>query len=419
MRKQLFREKALEKLASPDNIHELVQITSARSWLVLAGISFLVFAFVIWAIFGKIPKTVSGQGMLIQTGGIVEMNALGGGIVKKVLVKEGDLVKKNDTIAIIAQPETEIQINNLQKKLQNLKEKRKKFVQNNVTNKEYKKLLLEKYFLEEQIAQTEQLQKALQERIEREAQIVKEKNIINHSFIEIKRQQAEIDRINAKYDSIWYVINQKLSFLNTPEEAQIEAYDNEINENQRIFDELYAKFNISTYIKSGYEGKVVEIMAKQGQLLEAGALIASLEVENTQPQTEALQAMVYIPAQDGKKVLPKMKAKIAPSTVKVEEYGFIEGEVISVSEYPSTKQGMMRILSNADLVEAFSKGSPPIAVKIKLYTNPQTFSKYKWTSKAGPPIKIRSGTLCEAHIVVYQQTPITLLFPFLKENINL
>ncbi|NJO02947.1 MAG: NHLP bacteriocin system secretion protein [Bacteroidia bacterium] len=129
--------------------------------------------------------------------------------------------------------------------------------------------------------------------------------------------------------------------------------------------------------------------------------------------SSALEAIIYVSPDEGKKVNPNMIARIAPSTVKIEEYGYIEGIVRKVSEYPSTRLGMVRVLGNEDLVSTFSRHQSPIAIVVEL-KRAKTSSGYRWTSAEGPEIAIKAGTFCEANVIIARQRPISLLFPFLK-----
>jgi hypothetical protein len=68
MSQKLFRRKALEKLASPEQLDQLMSITTPRGWLTLLGLGVLLLAAGLWSVFGSIPTTVSGDGVLILSG---------------------------------------------------------------------------------------------------------------------------------------------------------------------------------------------------------------------------------------------------------------------------------------------------------------------------------------------------------------
>jgi len=130
-----------------------------------------------------------------------------------------------------------------------------------------------------------------------------------------------------------------------------------------------------------------------------------------------LQAVIYVPAADGPKVQTKMAAQVTPSTVKREEFGFMFAEVAYVSDYPATAQSMMLLLRNETLVKELAGNTPPTEIRAALIPA-DNFSGYRWTSPAGPPVRVKSGTLCTAEIVVDQQRPLSLVIPALKKSVG-
>jgi multidrug efflux pump subunit AcrA (membrane-fusion protein) len=97
---KLFRKAALERLSSPEKLDELMQITNPRSWLVLLGIGLLLGGVVIWGIVGRIPTTVSGQGILtFVSDTVLPVQSLDRGTVEDVFVTPGESIQQGDVIA--------------------------------------------------------------------------------------------------------------------------------------------------------------------------------------------------------------------------------------------------------------------------------------------------------------------------------
>jgi multidrug efflux pump subunit AcrA (membrane-fusion protein) len=97
----LFRKVALERLSSPEQLDQLMQVTTPRGWLAMIGLAALLLVALIWGIFGSIPTTVSGQGILLRGSGIQRISAGKAGQVSKILVKAGDSVKQGQPVANI------------------------------------------------------------------------------------------------------------------------------------------------------------------------------------------------------------------------------------------------------------------------------------------------------------------------------
>jgi hypothetical protein len=63
MKQQIYRQEALDRLSSPDQLDQLMPLTNPRGWIALAGAGLLLLAGVLWAVFGTITVTVDGEGV--------------------------------------------------------------------------------------------------------------------------------------------------------------------------------------------------------------------------------------------------------------------------------------------------------------------------------------------------------------------
>jgi len=167
-----------------------------------------------------------------------------------------------------------------------------------------------------------------------------------------------------------------------------------------------------TYLSSPHAGRVVEVMMDEGDFLQQGARILNIEPSNT-----TLEVVLYAPFADGKKVRTTMDVEIALSTVRPEEYGYLLGRVKSVSAFPMTEQGMVRVLGGSDVARQFSLGGQPYEITVELLTDPESPNGYRWSSR-GPDVRVESGTACNGRIVVERQRPINLVIPFLKRSLG-
>ncbi|HBQ26617.1 MAG TPA: NHLP bacteriocin system secretion protein, partial [Syntrophomonas sp.] len=170
-------------------------------------------------------------------------------------------------------------------------------------------------------------------------------------------------------------------------------------------------------IVASTSGRVLEMQVKKGSIVQAGSVICTIGEERE--QTDALEASVYVPVEQGKKIRPGMEVNISPTTVKKEEYGFMLGNVVSVSQYPASTQGMMLTLGNNDLVRQLSGEGAPIEVKVKLVMDSSTQSGYKWSTPNGAPLTIDDGTFCLGEIKVEEKRPISMVIPFIKKILPL
>ena len=127
-----------------------------------------------------------------------------------------------------------------------------------------------------------------------------------------------------------------------------------------------------------------------------------------------MEAVVYVPAEQGGKIFSGMEVQISPTTVNREEYGFMLGRVASVSKYPSTAESMMQTLGNENLVSLLAGKGAPIMVRIDLVPDSATESGYKWSTPLGPPISIQSGMIIHGAVIISREKPIGKVIPALK-----
>jgi len=222
------------------------------------------------------------------------------------------------------------------------------------------------------------------------------------SLHELRAEEENYRRLSLELsaqEEAWLQQKQKI-------ELKIAELSEEIQQKQ---DRLRA----DSEIVAPFAGRVLEVDVKVGDVIAAGQGVGSV-MKRTE-QTESLEAVVYVPVEKGKLILPGMDVNISPTTVKKEEHGFMLGKVVSVSEYPASAEGMRLTLGNAELVQRLMGNSAPLEVRVNLINDNITQSGYKWSTPQGPPLKIDSGTLCTGEVKVSQKRPISMVVPFLKK----
>jgi hypothetical protein len=100
MARPIFRKAALDRLASPDQLDQLMQLTSPRAWIALLGLGLLLFVALLWSLFGTLSTTVEGQGVLVAE--IQQLRATRAGVVQKFLVQSGDEVQEGQPLVQLA-----------------------------------------------------------------------------------------------------------------------------------------------------------------------------------------------------------------------------------------------------------------------------------------------------------------------------
>ncbi|MFB8790140.1 MAG: NHLP bacteriocin system secretion protein [Potamolinea sp.] len=165
--KSLFRQESLERLSSPERLDQLMKVVSSKDWLPLAALGSLVGLAFLWSILGRIPITVSGQGVLIYPRQVVPIQSNSSGRIQELNVKVGDNLKKGDIIATVDLIETQKQLQQQKDKMQELQAQNQgvNSLQNQRVDLELSTIEQQRQSLQERLRNTEILTPILQARV--------------------------------------------------------------------------------------------------------------------------------------------------------------------------------------------------------------------------------------------------------------
>jgi HlyD family secretion protein len=119
-KRKIFRDESLERLSSPEALDQLMKVISPKSLLPLTAIGIITIAGGTWSVFGRIPVTIEGQGILMHPSNVVPLQIKGAGQLSTITIKANDIVKKGQPIGSIDQSELRKQLQQQKTKLQEL-----------------------------------------------------------------------------------------------------------------------------------------------------------------------------------------------------------------------------------------------------------------------------------------------------------
>jgi HlyD family secretion protein len=416
---EIFRKVALERLSSPEQLDQLMHVTSPRSWIALGGLGILLAAVVVWSLVGTIPTRIQAQGVLIRPGGVFDVYAPGTGQLTELLVTEGDSVKVDQMLGRVAQPELQREIENARAQLGELQARHKE-----LTTFASRDLSLRSDTQEMQEAKlkgtvqfAEQRLTALREQIVGEEALL-ERGLITRQTVLQTRQSifATQELLEGAQNELRQLPITRLS-TRTQSEQSILQSQMKINDIERQLDLMTRQLDQLSAVRSPYSGRIVEIKKDRGDMVAMGAALISLEL--AERETQGLQVIAYVAPGEGKKVERQMSVQVSPSTASREEYGFLVGKVSYVSEFPSTPDGMMRVLANPTLVQGLTSAGPPFATYVDLDPDPTSASGYRWSSFKGKAVPVNSGTICTIRITIRERRPIELVIPMIRQALGL
>jgi HlyD family secretion protein len=405
----IFRKAALDRLSSPEQLDHLMKVTSPQGWLAIAAIGAVLLAGLLWGIFGSIPVTVQGQGILIRGGSVYDVVSVGGGIVTQIFVSANDVIAEGAVVARVSQPDLELRIRNTELEWQDLAEQSAKLARAEAETLkiDLASITLERTNLLAVVRDYDEQIAALEKKLAKQKEALSSGLIVESALLgtQIEFFSSQQGRAQARL---------KLTQLNAGEvdrpmqvQQQQNARRQRIEDTARTLRLLRNQLELTSVVRSPYAGRVLERTVDVGNMVQAGGHILSLEKAD-----QELEAVVFVPAAEGKRVRKDMPVRIAPSTFKKEESGFILGTVETVLPFPSTPAGMMRVLRNNELVRQLSGYGAPIEVHVKMQKDERG---YRWSSAKKTPPEINSGTLCTTSIIVSRHRPISLVLPVLKD----
>jgi len=471
-KQNLFRKESLERLSSPERLDQLMQVVNSKSWLPLVSLGSLVIVALAWSIYGRIPITVEGRGVLIYPSKVVSLQSKSSGQLMALNVKVGDLVKKGDVLATVDQTELNKQLQLARNKLSQLQgqDRNVNLLQRWRNELTEKTIQQQRQFLQQNLKTTQALTPILREKsivslqAERQTQMVRlqtverllpilkdrwdarqfvykqgalSKDQVLQAQREYQESRAQKEEVQAQLKQLEsqevqaqreYLNNQnsitdiqaKLRELDSQEvslrQQDLETATNrkkEIQEVEREIAKLELQLGNNSEIISQHSGRILEITVNPGQVIDAGTRLGSIDAEKT---SSKLLGITYFAVGDGKKIQPNMTLQITPQTVKRERFGGIVGKVTAVSPLPITTEAAKSVVGNPEVVEGLvsDKQDGVIQIFADLEPDSTTFSSYKWSSSKGPQLKISPGTTTVVRVKVEERAPITFVLPILR-----
>jgi HlyD family secretion protein len=408
-----------EPLSSFDNQVARVSWMAWGALMLMAGVIALV---VFWSVVGDIPTRVRGNCIIMHPQGVQDVTADMPGRVSALLVKPGSMVAAGQEIAVLATPDlferieaARAQVADLQAQVDTASEETRRSDQLSSDSLAEQRSTLAKNIesdqrririLEQQI-DTNQRMRAdglITERAAAAALL--DLDDARSSLADTRRRLAEVDKRGADF-----------ARTSTQRATRVVM---QLSDAQRALDALLAQGQSVTHLRSQVGGRVIELKTAAGNLVRRDSPIAS--IERLDGPAGDLEAVMYVSAEDGKKIQAKDMVEIAPLHGRREEYGVMRARVLSASEYPATPRGLLNTIANPDLMQELAHGAAPYEVRIALNRSSTAaagaVNPYIWTAAAGTRLPVSSGALCEGEILVRHERPLSLVLPIFRSTVS-
>jgi HlyD family secretion protein len=466
----LFRRESLERLSSPERLDQLMQVVAPRDWLGLFAIAFLMAVGVGWSIFGKIPLTVTGRGVLVQPYRVVELQSPVAGRLQLLNIKVGDRIRRGQVLGLLDRADLqqqlrqqETQLAELQRQtqeldfmtaqrlvaeIQTLQQQRRTLQQrlqdaqelNPVQRqRDLQVLQQQRRTVQQQIQNAQALIPILQARLQSRRQLQGEGAIAADAVLqaeqtyrdnasqifalqaqlrELESREVATERTYRDRQTQVSSLRAELQNLNSREKSlrqqQVEASTSRRNQIQQVQQEiarLRQHLRDSGQILSQQDGRVLEVSAIPGQFVSSGSRLAAIEVGRT-PGT--LVSLIYLSIRNGKQLRRGMPVQVIPDNIQLEEFGGMIGRIQEISQFPVTQQAIATAIGSPELAEGMVFQGGQMQAIAALEPDSATPTGYRWTSSGGPNLQLSPGTTTTVRVIVGEQPPIAFVLPLLR-----
>lgn len=469
-----FRQEALQhQYTSLEDLEKPFKLLRIGTWLPLLALGLLCTAGLVWAIFGRVPESVEGTGVLLYPGRVRTIESLVAGRITEVRVTRGAHIHEGDVVTILDMPELRQQIaqaearlseltrsDKAQQELENLRLqqelKLRKIQEASLDNsirdlqtllerqeRESEQALREqRVALEKNFQDTKKLSEALQTRadsarrladsrvvpgeilLQSETALTENKSQL--SSLEVRLTELRLKETESRQSLVtqrarladFRVQREQLDVKSTQLEQEINlarvTRKLQIQEQDARVGQLRVSLKEQGEIRSPYTGRVLEAPLLPGQAVSSGNALVILNQDSSSGSEEdtPMRNVAYFPIKAGKRIQPGMAVRIAPTSVQRERFGSLIGTVRRVSEYPVGSRTPAAAVGNPELAQAFLNPAGIIEVEVDLEPA-DTPTGYRWTS-AGPPQPLTAGTTTRTTVNVEERAPITFLLPILR-----
>ena len=385
----LFRKAALDKLASPERLDVLMQVTSPKGWLALLTIGALLAGVLVWSVLGTLPERIDGQGLLTGEGGLRQIRASGTGRLSRLDIAINQEVTADQIVGEVSAVDMDETIRMARTEYQTQ-------MQAHQTALASERMTVSNLQIQRDRARAN-LSKAEANLAQRKENLAAGIGTAN----QVRGAEAEVDGY----------LREIASYEQQIRTVQEQGRMREINlqQIQQQVSSTEATVAAGAEIRSTVEGKVVSVRKQVGDLVQAGELIAEVEASNG---ASTLEIVAFVSSATGQRIQAGHPAQITVAGVRREEYGFLRGTVRSVSQYAETPETIAATMRDLKIAEASYR------VIIEPTPDTSTPTGYAWSTGVGPHTPITGGTLVNVSVEVDHRAPISLVLPVLKSAIG-
>lgn len=418
-----------------DQLDTLVRVTTVQGWVYLAVIFAVGAGAIAFSFLYQVPTKVNGEGLLLtERDALVRVRARATGRLASLEVRLGDWVDAGDLIGRIAQEELEDRIHEAEARRADLVRQDRELFAFEESERETKEAAIAR--VKETVLEA---RRDGQDKLRLSGKAVSGANRLRSDrllgdleLLETREKYYDVrDDLNKGRSRLAELDLDRVTAENARKRARLER-KLKIGEVETRLALDREKLERTSKVLSPARGQVTQVLSTPGGLVQEGAPVVLLHAPRSGRGADdpgpPYDAIVFVAAGEGKKIGEGDPVEVVPSTVKREEHGFIRGRVVAIAELPATKLAMEAALEHPELVEAFLKRyAPGVVLRVQVKLDEQGTAAggrtgrqnpYRWSSSSGPAQRLKTGTMCQAAIVVERRPLIQLILPWARKLVG-
>lgn len=417
-RKSIFRDSALERLNSPEQLDQRIALMPPAMRILAAGTGVILLACLAWAVFGEIPTRATGRGVLLSDQeGNFAIAAISSGLVLDMKVKPGDRVMAGAMIAGIEQKLLSSEVTAGEDEVRRLEASLLQVKASHLDQirKSDETALRQQVAIDEQLAAGRVRLGRLRELVAnyeglRAKGLVSQKEVLSNQ-VQLDQTALDVANANAKKVEIEAAVQKTRHDLAEVGRQKLE----EIDSKKAEVEKLRIQLAIGSIVEAPVSGIIKEVRLGRGDVAAAGAVLATIG----QDATGHVEVMALLQGPTRKRVAVGMEAYVSPDGTKKEEYGTMRGRVVWVSDSDVSSEYVEQILLNAQLTKTLMGEGAALVARIQLVPTKAAPSGFEWWSGSGPDYRITVGTIATTDVIVGRARPISLVIPALRKLLSL
>lgn len=414
-KQDLFRAEAVASASSVTSVDDVLEVVRPPMLALCSVLGALTIGLLAWSATTNVPQKVNGQGILLSAGGLTDIVSDTEGRVLEFAVAPGDIVRAGSVVAVVDQSELQLQLSAAEGELRDAQAARADLLRFQARDADADRAW--RAARDEGLAQS---LRAAEERLrlltERELVV---RDLADRSLTTRDRAigaRIELFGVRDQIESLRNerrVLEMDAAIRQTQRERDLLAADQRVANSERQVATITDRLRRMGAVRSPFDGRVVEAKANIGQVINRGGALLTLVRSDADAGLGPLVGLVYVSAQDGKKLQPGMPVDLSPATAPSQEYGFLRGRVVRVADTPASSAGMLRTLQNDALVAEFQRG-PRTLFEVNIELPRDAAGRFNWSGGSGPPFSIEGGTPVAMQATVRHVRMIALGLPALQ-----